>query len=168
MNSINIFSKCPYSSKCKTRLRNLLNKDERSFLSKYMLINILDEVTNTNHSIINLWIYPHFNHVFFTEIKKKYKVNLYRQEGSNLSERLNHCLYNQSSIHQKVIILGSDIPTLNHRIIADAVKSLNYKKYVIGPSKDGGFYLLGSTIHRNNIFNTSGCAFSISSKRITL
>ncbi|MBS82837.1 MAG: hypothetical protein CMD65_01735 [Gammaproteobacteria bacterium] len=154
MNSINIFTKCPYTSECKTRLKSLLNKDERAYLSQYMLLNILNELNYIDNCEINLWVYPNFNNVFFKKISKKYKLNLYKQIGNNLSQRLDYCIFNQSSVCEKVLIIGSDIPTLNHQIINKAIKSLNYKKYVIGPSKDGGFYLLGTTISFNKIFNS--------------
>ena len=33
MISLNIFSKCPYNGNPKTRLKDLLNKEERSFIT---------------------------------------------------------------------------------------------------------------------------------------
>ena len=144
MISLNIFSKCPYNGNPKTRLRNLLNKEERSFITLHMLTNILDEVSDINNDFkITLWVYPHFKHNLFNDIKKKYKMNIKQQKGSSLCERMNNCLLLESSKHEKTILIGSDIPSLTKGIIMDAKYALLKKDVVIGPSIDGGFYLIG-------------------------
>ena len=48
MISLNIFSKCPHMGNPKTRLKDFLTKDERTFITKYMLTNILNEVSQLN------------------------------------------------------------------------------------------------------------------------
>jgi len=44
--------------------------------------------------------------------------------------------------YEKVILTGSDLPELSKELIEQAFKQL--KEVVIGPSKDGGYYLIGS------------------------
>ncbi|HAS53511.1 MAG TPA: glycosyltransferase [Nitrospiraceae bacterium] len=44
---------------------------------------------------------------------------------------------------ERAVIIGSDIPDLPLRIINQAVKSLAFSDAVIGPSVDGGYYLIG-------------------------
>ena len=144
MISLNIFSRCPYNGNPKTRLKNLLNKEERSFITLYMLTNILNEVSDINNDFqITLWIYPHLHNNLFHDIKKKYKINIKQQQGASLCERMNNCLSAESSKHKKTILIGSDIPSLTKGIIMDAKYLLSKKDIVIGPSKDGGFYLIG-------------------------
>ena len=41
------------------------------------------------------------------------------------------------------------IPSLNKSIIQDAIEFLNESNYVLGPSRDGGFYLFGSKSSNN-------------------
>ncbi len=45
--------------------------------------------------------------------------------------------------YKKVIIIGSDCIDLSAAVIEDAYKILNNSDVVIGPAKDGGYYLLG-------------------------
>ena len=45
--------------------------------------------------------------------------------------------------YQKVIIVGSDLLDLKIDHINDAFEKLNNHDVVIGPAKDGGYYLLG-------------------------
>ena len=144
MISLNIFSKCPYNGNPKTRLKGLLNKEERSFITLHMLTNILDEVSEINDDFkITLWVYPRLKDNLFHTIKRKYKINIRQQQGSSLCERMNNCLSLESSKYEKTILIGSDITSLTKGIIMDAKYALLKKDIVIGPSIDGGFYLIG-------------------------
>ena len=148
MISLNIFSKCPYNGNPKTRLKGLLNKEERSFITLHMLTNILDEVSEINDDFkITLWVYPRLKDNLFHTIKKKYRINIRQQQGSSLCERMNNCLSLESSKYEKTILIGSDIPSLTKGIIMDAKYALLKKDIVIGPSTDGGFYLIGIKGH---------------------
>ena len=144
MTSLNIFTKCPFTGNPKTRLSSLLNLDERSFLSKIMIENILQEANKLSKNIkVFLWVYPNHNHKFFKKLESKYRIYLKRQYGNNLSERMQHCLRAQSHPSRKTLLIGSDLPTLNFQIVNDALNMLESKDCVIGPTKDRGFYLLG-------------------------
>mgnify|MGYP006087467707 FL=1 len=148
MISLNIFSKCPYNGNPKTRLKGLLNKEERSFITLHMLTNILDEVSEINDDFkITLWVYPRLKDNLLHTIKRKYKINIRQQQGSSLCERMNNCLSLESSKYEKTILIGSDIPSLTKGIIMDAKYALLKKDIVIGPSTDGGFYLIGIKGH---------------------
>ena len=43
----------------------------------------------------------------------------------------------------KTLVIGSDIPAITHSLIQKAFSSLDRKQMVIGPAKDGGYYLIG-------------------------
>jgi len=56
--------------------------------------------------------------------------------------------------YQRVIIMGSDCYELNPEILETAFSALEDHNFVIGPAKDGGYYLLGmrqleSAVFRN-------------------
>jgi rSAM/selenodomain-associated transferase 1 len=61
---------------------------------------------------------------------------------------------------QKVVIIGSDCPLLEAGHLEEALSTLNDKDVVIGPSTDGGYYLLGmkrlhTALFRNRSWSTS-------------
>jgi glycosyltransferase A (GT-A) superfamily protein (DUF2064 family) len=135
-------------------MSEILNLDERRFISKIMIENILQETSKLSKNVkVYLWVYPNCNHVFFKKLKNKHNIYLKKQYGINLSERMKHCLKEQSSLIKKTLLVGSDLPTLNYNIINDALSILKSKDYVIGPSKDGGFYLLGFNGRYKSIIN---------------
>ncbi len=44
---------------------------------------------------------------------------------------------------QQVVIIGTDCPELDERILGDAFKALQTHPVVFGPACDGGYYLVG-------------------------
>ncbi len=66
------------------------------------------------------------------------------QQGEALGERMKHAFADVfENGHQKVVIIGTDCPQITASIIRDAFDCLTEKEVVIGPSFDGGYYLLG-------------------------
>jgi len=48
-----------------------------------------------------------------------------------------------ASGYERVILIGSDIPDLPASVIDDAFQAIGYSDAVIGPARDGGYYLIG-------------------------
>ena len=44
---------------------------------------------------------------------------------------------------EKVVIIGSDCPDITQEHLEEAFAALDHHDFVIGPAKDGGYYLLG-------------------------
>ncbi len=66
------------------------------------------------------------------------------QIGSSFGERLANAIENVfSKGFNKVIAIGNDTPNLTSNLLLEANHLLLQNKIVIGPSKDGGIYLLG-------------------------
>ena len=55
--------------------------------------------------------------------------------------------------YSKVLIIGTDCPELSPEIIIAAFDSLNTHDIVIGPARDGGYYLLGMKKLCPDLFN---------------
>jgi rSAM/selenodomain-associated transferase 1 len=66
------------------------------------------------------------------------------QEGNNLGERMEQAFRRIFSEGvSRAVLIGSDIPDLPPALLQDAVERLDRMGAVIGPSKDGGYYLIG-------------------------
>ncbi|PIN74854.1 hypothetical protein COV18_05540 [Candidatus Woesearchaeota archaeon CG10_big_fil_rev_8_21_14_0_10_37_12] len=66
-------------------------------------------------------------------------------EGGDLGVILNSAFQNALRDHERVIVIGSDIPDLGKETIDGALDALREYDAVIGPTTDGGYYLLGFT-----------------------
>ena len=54
--------------------------------------------------------------------------------------------------HRSVIIIGSDCPGISAELLNSAFEKLEYVDLVIGPTSDGGYYLLGANSTDKNLF----------------
>ncbi len=72
------------------------------------------------------------------------------QKGTHLGERMQNAFTNAfKHNYEKVIVIGSDLYDLNAMHIEKAIEALNSNDLVMGPAKDGGYYLLGmKTLHQ--------------------
>ena len=75
--------------------------------------------------------------------EKKFSKNV--QQGDDLGSRMFNA-FNQVSDYDKKIIIGSDCLGITQQLIEQAYTHLDFHDVVIGPSEDGGFYLLGMNV----------------------
>jgi rSAM/selenodomain-associated transferase 1 len=54
---------------------------------------------------------------------------------------------------KRVILIGSDIPGLNKKTLQEAFSALASHDLVLGPARDGGYYLIGMTHYFPFLFN---------------
>ncbi|HXV27534.1 MAG TPA: TIGR04282 family arsenosugar biosynthesis glycosyltransferase [bacterium] len=97
-----------------------------------------------------------------TEIKKwlnRFPVtDFLPQKGVELGERLEHAFHfafrGDAGAFRKlrVMALGSDTLGLTHEIICKGFCALDSHDCVIGPTRDGGYYLIGLSFEERDIF----------------
>lgn len=135
-----IFARNPVRGKVKTRLAATMGDDKA--LSIYQ--SLLEHTVQITQQL------PCDRYVFYADGISKNDVwpdDLYlkkNQEGKDLGQRMLHAfdtLFQQG--YQKIIIIGTDCFELSSFILLDAFTALDEKEVVIGPSEDGGYYLLG-------------------------
>ena len=65
------------------------------------------------------------------------------QQGADLGDRLLHAFqWMHAQGYQNTILIGSDSPHVSRNIIANARVALDEADVVLGPSDDGGYYLI--------------------------
>ena len=90
------------------------------------------------------FIYYAGNGSSITFLKKfKHRFRLRRQTGKHLGARMYkailYCLKNHS---EKIVIIGTDCLTITQQNIETAFQKLESYDCVLGPSQDGGYYLM--------------------------
>ena len=143
MNSKNlliIFTKNPELGKCKTRLAKSIGDTAALEVYKKLLQHTAkvtqdlsaDKVVFNNTEPIDQ---DDFSSTYFS--KKT-------QRGNDLGEKMSNAFQGGfQNNYEKVVIIGSDLYDLQTRDIDEAFLQLTHNDYVIGPAKDGGYYLLG-------------------------
>ena len=67
------------------------------------------------------------------------------QEGSDLGERMKNCIAAElADGAERVCIIGADSPTLPLHLVREAFFALDWYPLVLGPTFDGGYWLVGA------------------------
>ena len=148
---INIMSKNPKFSECKTRLKALLPKEERRYLANLMLdmtCSVVSKFNTTNQ----LYLFPSKDGLFVQNLSNKYNIDLRVQRTGKLSDKIYSILNQDNLKFEKRLVVGSDIPSISVDEISECINLLNKYDCVFGPSNDGGFYLVGVKANAHCIF----------------
>lgn len=143
-----IFARWPEPGKVKTRLAAELGDDEAARIYRRLLDHTI-EVACASGLPVELRVTgaspERFAAAFGPDI-------IVREQGEgDLGERL-------ARIEGPALIIGSDLPALTVDLLGQAAKALDTHEVVIGPAKDGGYWLIG--FHENMPWLFSDMAWS--------
>ena len=65
------------------------------------------------------------------------------QNSSDLGQRMNSAFEEILKSYDSAIIIGSDCPQIKSTIIEQAFEDLKSHDFILGPTEDGGYYMLG-------------------------
>jgi uncharacterized protein len=125
MNLLIIFAREPKLGKVKTRLAKSIGQEKALAAYQLLLKKTLSTFKQTN-----------------------YKVKIYytaRQSGRNLGSRMLNAFKDNIRKYDKIALIGVDCPFITKTIVRQSFTALSQNPLVIGPSKDGGYYLIGLT-----------------------
>ena len=143
-------AKAPRAGEVKTRLCPPLTPEEAAELYRCFLHDTLDKVRACSAAIPVLSYAPPSARDIFTALAPGF--TLIPQHGDDLGARMADCfaqLFAQG--YQAVALTGSDLPTLPPDVFQQALHLLTtaHIDVVLGPSEDGGYYLIGlRSLHR--------------------
>lgn len=144
-----IFVKKPEEGQVKTRLAESIG-DKRALEVYRQLLVITKRETREVPVDKQVWYTPE---VLNDDLWDTAGYVKNKQQGRNLGERMQYAFrHSFEEGYQKVIIIGSDCPYITEDIISRAFAALDSNDLVIGPSADGGYYLLGMTAYHPHLF----------------
>jgi rSAM/selenodomain-associated transferase 1 len=138
--SLIIFVKNPEKGKVKTRLAKDIGDDQALHVYQRLLQYTKGVTKGLNSE--KLVYYSDFidNNDLWDNMTFEKRL----QQGSDLGERMQNAFAEAFAHGQKrVLIIGSDCAELETHMIKEAFAVLENNEVVIGPAKDGGYYLLG-------------------------
>lgn len=142
-NALIIFVRNLEKGKVKKRLAKSIGEDKTLEVYKFLLEYTKDVTICCKCNLFVFYSdYLHISDVFDDHIFSKHL-----QEGNDLGERMANAFKVVFSLGCKnVCIIGSDCYGLQTEILEEAFEQFhNNQDIVIGPSSDGGYYLLGMT-----------------------
>lgn len=154
-----IFCKTPDKGFVKTRLAEDIG-DQKALEVYLKLLKITDEKTKTFSASRHLYLTSSVDENLDEMLASLQRHNVFNitethvwlQYGKDLGQRMhlafNHLLEN----HQSVVLIGCDLPDLNSELIDRAFQMLQSNDLVLGPSCDGGYYLIGIKKNHPELF----------------
>jgi uncharacterized protein len=154
-NALAVMAKAPIPGSVKTRMVPPLTHEQAAELSRSLLLDQLDHLTE----LADVDLY-----VAFTPVEAKSLMEgvvpasfqCFHQRGDDLGERMYEVfaeLWRRG--HRNLILIGSDLPVVPLIFFRDAFKVLERedRQLVFGPSEDGGYYLVGMNQPTPEIFD---------------
>lgn len=135
-----VFAKPPVPGKVKTRLTPLLSDEEAARLYEAFLRDALDRYTKLEADVRWYWSRPADMSLPVSDALTEHV-----QQGEGLGARMRRAFRETlEGGYDRAVIVGTDHPTLLPSFAEEAFAALSEPEHVcIGPSEDGGYYLLG-------------------------
>lgn len=139
-----VMARAPKPGRVKTRLCPPLTGEEAAGFYECLLQDSLRRLSSTPQW--DAWVgYTHGSRGYFRPNEGR-GFSLLRQRGDSLGVRM-HALFLElfDLGYRSVILVGSDIPGITRKAVERAFWSLETQRcdVVIGPTHDGGYYLIG-------------------------
>jgi len=144
-----IFVKNPVLGKVKTRLAATVGDEKALEIYQQLLAHTQSSTENLSQ---DKWVF-YSEKIDNTDLWDNDQYYKSVQSGGDLGEKmLNAFSKCFAEGYKNVCIIGSDMMELDTAIIQDAFASLDANDVVIGPAKDGGYYLLGMNKLHSSLF----------------
>lgn len=139
-----LFTRFPEPGRVKTRLIPALGAAGAAKLHKQMTEHCVNRIAPMcNGSKLALTIF--YSGGSFSRMNNWFPhVHQVKQQGPDLGRRMAAAFVHARSLGgRRIILFGSDCPELDRKLIHQALELLDNHDLVLGPTFDGGYYLLG-------------------------
>jgi hypothetical protein len=146
-----VFAKVPRPGTVKTRLTPVLTPEEAARLYGAFLRDALRLYAALDVDVRLYWAPPLPSDPVDGMPNT---VTVHRQEGEGLGARMQNAFRQAlNDDYDRAVVVGTDHPTLPASFVRQSFAALETARSVcIGPSEDGGFYLLGMNAHYPQLF----------------
>jgi rSAM/selenodomain-associated transferase 1 len=148
-----MFIRTPEAGRVKTRLQRNLGSARTLRTYKSFIIETLKRCDALGGVHKFLGCFPTARDRFITRISRTHGLDLFHQVGRDLGEKFINAFHDRfNEGYKKVVIIGSDSPTIPVEYIRRAYRELEKNDFVLGPCTDGGYYLVGAKKISERIF----------------
>ena len=151
--SLLVFAKVPRPGAVKTRLTPALTPEEAARVYTAFLRDTLRQVVQLEVDDVRLYLAPPLPDDEIDGVPAA--VSVHEQTGDGLGARM-HRAFRETLRDgaDRTVLMGSDHPTLPSSFLRQAFRSLEEARSLcVGPTEDGGFYLLGMSTMYPQLFD---------------
>ena len=143
------FAKWPVVGQVKTRLAHSLGNYKALAVHLALMEQVLGNLVAAELGRVELWLnqYRDNDCLFMSRVMGQLShlgLQYRLQSGGSLGRKMANAFEQTLKQYNKVIIVGSDCPTVDKSYLEAAVAVLDQHDLVIGPAEDGGYVLIGA------------------------
>lgn len=136
-----MFAKSPVPGRVKTRLAETVGEQRAAEFHAAFIADLVQMLATFDARPVLSWAGERDHPAF--DPAREHGFTFVEQPPGDLGARLDRVIREQAAHAEAVLVIGSDSPTLGPAQLREAVHGLATNDVVIGPSFDGGYYLLG-------------------------
>ena len=153
-NALAVMAKAPIAGEVKTRLVPPFTQEQAADLYRALLLDQLEHLSRLTVADLYLVYAPGSAAPLMKQLAPP-NFRCLAQHGGDLGERMNAAsidLWRRG--HRNVVLVGSDLPALplSYLETAFGLLATSTHQVVLGPSRDGGYYLVGMNQPTPEIF----------------
>jgi len=153
-NALVVMAKAPLPGAVKTRLVPPLSPEEAADLYRALLLDLLESLGSFRGADRFIAFTPAEAAPLFNDMAPLGFVS-FPQRGEDLGKKMSHIfeeLFTKG--YRNIVLVGSDLPVFPARFLEDAFMALegSERDLVLGPSRDGGYYLIGMNRYVPQVF----------------
>jgi len=144
-----VFVRPPVEGSAKTRLAHALGEARAAALYRAFVedtLSLCERVRSAGRIDVTLWSTDSRDETVSSWARRLRTRARVQPEGDR-GQRLSAAFEDGLERYERVVVIGSDLPTLPVELIASAFGALDDAPLVLGPANDGGYYAVGAT-HR--------------------
>jgi len=155
VNALAVLAKAPIAGTVKTRLVPPLTPVQAADFCRALLMDQLEHLRGLTVADLYVAFTPSHGRALIADIIPS-EFQCFPQNGEDLGTRMSkvfdHLFDNE---YENIVLIGSDLPVLPLSYLERAFEILatRGKRVVLGPSRDGGYYLVGMNRRTPEIFH---------------
>lgn len=135
-----LFAKAPQAGLVKTRLHSHCSPEQAAEIAKILLQQTIEKIHAHWPGEVVLSVWPNQQDPYLQQLAKRYQLAMTTQASGDLGEKMAATF---DRFGYPAAIIGSDAPHVLDDSLIKAHQLLESGANVIGPSEDGGYYLIG-------------------------
>ena len=146
-----VFARAPRPGAVKTRLARTLGDEQAAALYRRMGRLVLDQVAGAP-ATVTVCFTPDGAEQEVRDWLGPGAVRYWPQGSGDLGARMSRMFDRAFEASGRAVVIGTDAPAVDETTIRRALQALDSADAVLGPSRDGGYYLLGLRHPRPGLF----------------
>jgi rSAM/selenodomain-associated transferase 1 len=147
-----VFAREPVAGQVKTRLQPNYSPEKAAEIAAFMIRATIELAVTAWPGDVRLYAWPGIDHPLFRQLADEFHIQLAPQSEGDLGAKMLDALRQGIARQGAAAVMGCDVPHCGWDVIDQANHWLARGKNILGPTDDGGYYLMGLQEARAELF----------------